>query len=57
MASAFTVEERTIAGYRFLTQKPLLLIFNIGEDAIPQRETLETEWRARYAQPPKAAGA
>jgi ribosome-binding ATPase len=44
-------EERTIAGYRFLTQKPLLLIFNIGEDAIPQRETLETEWRARYAQP------
>lgn len=44
-------EERTIAGYRFLTQKPLLLIFNIGEEGIPQREALEAEWRTRYAQP------
>ncbi len=44
-------EERTIAGYRFLTQKPLLLVFNIGEEQVGEREALEATWRARYAQP------
>ncbi|MGH2585932.1 MAG: redox-regulated ATPase YchF, partial [Dehalococcoidia bacterium] len=44
-------EQRTIAGYRFLTQKPLLLVFNVGDDQVAERETLEAEWRTRYAQP------
>ena len=44
-------EERMIAGYRFLTQKPLLLVFNIGEEQVGEREALEGAWRARYAQP------
>lgn len=41
-------EERLIAGYRFLSQKPLLLVFNIGEDAVAERATLEAAWREHY---------
>jgi GTP-binding protein YchF len=44
-------EQRTIAGYRFLTQRPLLLVFNVGDDQVAERETLEAAWRTRYAQP------
>jgi GTP-binding protein YchF len=44
-------EERTVAGYRFLTQKPLLLIFNIGEEQVADRERLEAEWRERFGGP------
>jgi ribosome-binding ATPase YchF (GTP1/OBG family) len=44
-------EERLVAGYRFLTQKPLLLVFNVDEDAIGERDAIEAEWRARYQQP------
>jgi GTP-binding protein YchF len=44
-------EERLIAGYRFLTQKPLLLLFNIGEDQVADRERLEAEWRRRSGGP------
>jgi len=44
-------EERTIAGYRFLTQKPLLLVFNIGDDQLAERERLEADWRQQFAAP------
>jgi ribosome-binding ATPase len=44
-------EERIVAGYRFLTQKPMLLVFNIGEDQIGERAALEARWRAAYAGP------
>ncbi len=44
-------EARTIAGYQFLTAKPLLTIVNIGEDQLAQAESLENELDARYSQP------
>jgi GTP-binding protein YchF len=44
-------DERRLRGYRFLTQKPGLVVLNIGEDGIGQAEELEAEGRVRYAQP------
>jgi GTP-binding protein YchF len=44
-------EQRIVAGFRFLTLKPLLVVFNIGEDQIGERAALEAAWRARYARP------
>jgi GTP-binding protein YchF len=44
-------DERRLRGYRFLTQKPVLVVLNIGEDGIGQAEELEAEGRVRYAQP------
>jgi len=44
-------EQRLIAGYRFLTQKPLLLVLNIGEEDVARAEALETEYRARLTVP------
>jgi GTP-binding protein YchF len=44
-------DERLIAGFRFLTQKPLLLVLNIGEEGIPERASLEAGWRERYTLP------
>ncbi len=49
---ALTTEEaRTMANYQFLTAKPLLVVVNIGEDQLPQAESLETELDSRYSQP------
>jgi GTP-binding protein YchF len=44
-------EERMIAGYRFLTAIPLLILLNIGEDDVAGRESIEEEARARYGGP------
>lgn len=44
-------EARSIAGYQFLTAKPLLVVVNIGEDQLPQTESLEAELNSRYSRP------
>jgi GTP-binding protein YchF len=44
-------EERAIAGFRFLTRKPLLLLLNLGEADLARREPLEAEFRAHHAGP------
>ncbi len=44
-------EARTIAGYQFLTAKPLLIVVNIGEEQLPQAESLENELNSRYSRP------
>lgn len=44
-------EARTVANYQFLTAKPLLLIVNIGEEQLPQAESLEKELNLRYSRP------
>jgi GTP-binding protein YchF len=36
-------EMRTISSYQFLTAKPLLIVINIGEDQLPQGESLEAQ--------------
>jgi len=45
-----TSEAKTIANYQFLTAKPLLIVVNIGEDQLPEAESLEAELNSRYAQ-------
>ena len=42
-------ETRTIAGYQFLTAKPLLIVVNIGEEQLPQAASLEVELNSRYS--------
>ena len=44
-------ELKEISSYRFLSAKPMLIVFNIGEDMLPQAEALEKEWRAKYKRP------
>jgi GTP-binding protein YchF len=44
-------EARTIANYQFLSAKPLLIVVNIGEDQLPQAESLEAELNSRYLRP------
>jgi GTP-binding protein YchF len=44
-------ELKDISGYRFLSAKPMLIVFNIGEDMLPQAEALEKEWRDKYKRP------
>jgi GTP-binding protein YchF len=44
-------EERLIRGYRFLTQKPVLVVLNVDEARLPDATRLEAEGRAVYAQP------
>ncbi len=49
---ALTTEEaRTMASYQFLTAKPLLIVVSIGEDQLPQAESLATELNSRYSRP------
>ena len=36
-------ERRSIADYQFLTEKPLLILFNTGEEQLPTIDTLEKE--------------
>ena len=40
-------EQRSIAGYQFLTEKPLLILFNIGEAQLPAIDSLEKEVATR----------
>ena len=44
-------EERRLRGFRFLTQKPVLVILNIGEEALPQANALEADSASRISQP------
>jgi ribosome-binding ATPase len=44
-------EELRLRGYRFLTQKPVLVLLNVDDGQLPAAERLEAEGRARYAQP------
>ncbi|HLZ71663.1 MAG TPA: redox-regulated ATPase YchF [Dehalococcoidia bacterium] len=44
-------DERLIAGYRFLTQLPMLVLLNIGEDALGRAAEIEAEYRAKLAAP------
>ena len=44
-------EARTIANYQFLTAKPLLIVVNIGEEQLPQAESLESELNSHYSRP------
>jgi len=42
-------EIRIILNYQFLTAKPILVVVNIGEDQLPQAETLEAELGSYYS--------
>jgi hypothetical protein len=44
-------EELLLRGYRFLTQKPVLVVLNIDEARLPEATALEAAGRERYAQP------
>lgn len=44
-------EELLIRGYRFLTQKPVLVILNLDEARLGEAEALEASGRAAYAAP------
>jgi GTP-binding protein YchF len=44
-------EELLLRGYRFLTQKPVLVVLTIDDGALPTAEALEASGRGRYAQP------
>ncbi|MGH2456970.1 MAG: GTPase, partial [Candidatus Limnocylindria bacterium] len=44
-------EERRLRGYRFLTQKPVLVVLNIDEARLGEVAALEEDGRSRYAHP------
>ncbi len=44
-------DERRLRGYRFLTQKPVLVVLNIDEASLGASLQLEADGRARYQQP------
>jgi ribosome-binding ATPase len=44
-------EERRLRGYRFLTQKPVLVVLSIDEGQLGEATSLEEEGRAGFAQP------
>ncbi|MGH2429463.1 MAG: redox-regulated ATPase YchF [Candidatus Limnocylindria bacterium] len=44
-------DERLLRGYRFLTQKPVLVLINVDESRLPDAAALEAAGRERYAQP------
>ena len=44
-------EARTIAGYQFLTAKPLLIVVNIGEEQLSQAASLESDLNSHYSRP------
>ncbi len=50
-------EERRLRGFRFLTQKPVLLLLNLDEGSLERATLMESEARARYAQPSSDAAA
>ncbi len=43
-------EERRLRGFRFLTQKPVLLLLNLDEASLADADAREAAARARYAQ-------
>ncbi|MBI4287422.1 MAG: redox-regulated ATPase YchF [Chloroflexi bacterium] len=44
-------EQKMLEGYKFLSQKPLLAVFNIGEDDLPKASALEAEWQSKIHKP------
>ncbi len=44
-------DERRLRGFRFLTQKPVLVVLSIDEARLPDAAALEEDGRARYGQP------
>ena len=44
-------DRRLLGGARFLTEKPLLDLVNVGEDDLPRREAIEDGLRAAYGGP------
>ncbi|MDP3879149.1 MAG: redox-regulated ATPase YchF [Dehalococcoidales bacterium] len=44
-------EVKAIAGYQFLTAKPVLIVVNIGEEQLSQSESLTAELGSRYSRP------
>lgn len=42
-------EGKTLTNFQFLTAKPLLIVVNIGEDQLPQAQSLENELNSRYS--------
>ncbi len=42
-------DARLLAGYQFLTAKPLLVVVNIGEEQLPEAANLEAELNSRHA--------
>lgn len=44
-------ERRSLEGYQFLTQKPLLILLNLDEQQLADREATEARFRERYARP------
>jgi ribosome-binding ATPase YchF (GTP1/OBG family) len=44
-------ETRNIAGYQFLSAKPMLVILNLGEEQIDQARAMEAELSERYGGP------
>jgi GTP-binding protein YchF len=44
-------EELLLRGYRFLTQKPVLVVLNVDEGRLPETASLESSGRERYAEP------
>lgn len=44
-------ERKAISGYQFLSAKPLLTVFNIGEERLPQAGSLEEVWQKKYSRP------
>jgi ribosome-binding ATPase len=44
-------EELLLRGFRFLTQKPVLVVLNIDEGRLPEAPALEATGRERYAEP------
>lgn len=50
-------EERLLRGYRFLTQKPVLVVLNIDESRLPQAAQLEADGQTRYGRQRTAVAA
>lgn len=50
-------EERAVSGFRFLTLKPLLVLLNLDETDIGQREEIEAAFRSRLGQSHTAVAA
>jgi hypothetical protein len=44
-------DEQRLRGYRFLTQKPVLIILNLDEGRLNEATSMEEGGRARYTQP------
>ncbi|MFH1140787.1 MAG: redox-regulated ATPase YchF, partial [Chloroflexota bacterium] len=44
-------ERHIISGYQFLTAKPLLILFNLGEEQLPQAPEVDTEMSSRLNRP------